>query len=275
MTDQGHRSSTGSHSTGSAAGADGEIEALLRRYADDRLGLDAEVRARMRRRFLLEAERRAVGLTVVSGERGARWAVGRPSRGRHRRAVVALLAAALALGALAGAAAASEPGGPLYGLRLWVETVTLPGDARARAEAEIARLEARLSEANQAAEHGNGAAVRAAIEAYRETVAAALQAAGDDLDRADRLEIVLERHRVVLDTLAERLPEPAADAVQQVIERNEATIEKIKSRGKPSPTPAPGPVESPAPTAAPSHAPGGPPSPKSGRTSPGQGTPSP
>ena len=270
MRDRNHR-----HPPGSTAGPTGDIEALLRRYADDRLGLDAEVRARMRRRFLLEAERRAVGLTVVSAPRWPHRASAGRSPGRHRRAAVALLAAALALGALAGAAVASEPGGPLYGLRLWVETVTLPGDARARAEAEIARLEARLSEANQAAEHGNGAAVRAALEAYRETVASALQAAGDDLDRADRLEIVLERHQVVLDTLAERLPEPAADAVQQVIERNEATIEKIKSRGKPSPTPGPGPVESPAPTAAPSHVPGGPPSPKPGRTSPGQGTPSP
>lgn len=247
------------------------IEALLRRYADERLRLDPETSRRLRERFRSEAARLAGGPMVLDVVRARRpWGIGRRPA---RRAAVALLAAALALGAVASAAAASSPGGPLYGVRLWIETVTLPGDAGARADAEIARLEARLSEAADAAEHGNGTAVRAALEAYRETVASALQAAGPDLARADRLEIVLERHQVVLDTLAERLPAPAAAAVEQTIERNEATIEKIKTHGKPSSTPEPGGGESPAPSAAPSHEPGGPPSPKAGRTPPGQGKP--
>jgi hypothetical protein len=250
---------------------DAELEALLRRYADERLRLDAETSRRLREHFLTEAARWASEPTRLDARRvRLPWAVG---RGRFRRAATALLAAALAVGAVAGAAAASEPGGPLYGFRLWVETVTLPADASARADAEIARLEARLSEATDAAEHDNGVAVRAALEAYRETVASALQAAGNDLDRADRLEIVLERHQVVLDTLAERLPAPAAEAVTQTIERNRATIEKIKAHGKPSPSPGPGDGGSPAPSAAPSHEPGGPPSPKPGRTPPGQGKP--
>ncbi len=257
--------------------ADADLRALLRRYAAERLEPDPEVSRRLRDRFLLEARRRALELAVLDGAAPARpERQRRTGGGRLRRPAVALLAAALTLAALSGAAAAaSGPGGPLYGLRLWVETVTLPADARARTEAEIARLEARLAEAADAAEHGNGAAVRAALEAYRETVASALQAAGDDLDRADRLEIVLERHQVVLDALDDRLPDPAAEAVKRTIERNEATIEKIKARGKPSPTPGPGGTETPAPSAAPSPPGGGPPSPKPGRTPPGQGQGSP
>jgi len=250
---------------------DAEIEALLRRYADERLRLNSEARRRLRDGFLSEASQRASGPAILDVRRSRLpWAVG---RSRFRPAAIALLAAALAMGAVGGAAAASEPGGPLYGLRLWVETITLPADASARADAEIARLEARLAEARSAADHGNGAAVRAALEAYRETVAAALQAVGNDLDRTDRLEIVLERHQFVLDTLVERLPAPAAEAVAQTIERNEATIEKIKAHGKPSPSPGPGDGASPAPSAEPSHEPGGPPSPKPGRTPSGKGKP--
>ncbi len=254
------------------------LEELLRRYADERLSLAPEARERLRRRFVIEARRRALGLSALDGD-GARQAA--PPSGRRwlRRPAAALLAASLALAALAGAAAASGPGGPLYGVRLWAETLTLPADPQGRAQAELERLEARLSEASAAADRGNGAAVRAALEAYRETVASALQAAGNDLGRAERLEIVLERHQVVLDTLAERLPAPAAEAVTETIERNEATIEKIKSHGKPSPAPGPGGTvspPSPAPSAAPpSEEPGGPPSPKPGRTPPGQGRPSP
>lgn len=257
--------------------ADADLDALLRRYAAERLEPGPEVSRRLRDRFLLEARRRALELAVLDGSAPARSErQERAGRGRLRRPAVALLAAALALAALSGAAAAaSGPGGPLYGLRLWVETVTLPADARARTEAEIARLEARLAEATDAAEHGNGAALRAALEAYRETVASALQAAGDDLDRADRLEIVLEHHQVVLDTLDDRLPDPAAEAVKRTIERNEATIEKIKARGKPTPAPGPGETEAPTPTAAPSHPGAGPPSPKPGRTPPGQSQPTP
>ncbi|HWP62571.1 MAG TPA: DUF5667 domain-containing protein [Candidatus Binatia bacterium] len=254
------------------------LEDLLRRYADERLALAPEARERLRRRFLREAQRRALGLVPLEGQ-AARRAASTGRRRWLRRPAMALLAASLALVALAGVTAASSPGGPLYGLRLWAETLTLPADPQGRTQAELERLEARLSEAQAAAEHGNGAAVRAALEAYRETVASALQAAGSDLDRVDRLEIVLERHQVVLDTLADRLPAPAAEAVTQTMERNEATIEKIKGRGKPSPPPGPGASESP-PSAAPSappptEGPGGPPSPKPGRTPPGQGSPSP
>lgn len=258
-----------------------ELARLLRRYAEERLGLHPGAARRLRERFLLEARRRTLDLTVVGSSRAELRPTAESSK-RLRRPAVALLAAALALAALAGAALASGPGGPLYGVRLWVEGVTLPADAHARAEAEIARLEARLSEATEAANHGNGAAVRAALEAYRESVASALQAAGDDLERADRLEIVLERHQVVLDTLAERLPAPAAEAVKRTIERNEATIEKIKTQGKPSSTPGidsesphASPVPGETPSGTPTEPPEGPPSPKPGRTPPGPSKPTP
>ena len=69
--------------------------------------------------------------------------------------MTALLAAAVVLAAAAGTALAARPGGALYEQRIWIETLTLPNDPSARAIAELARLDARLREAEDAARAGD------------------------------------------------------------------------------------------------------------------------
>jgi len=170
---------------------------------------------------------------------------------RHRsvfgrfRVPAAIAATLLLVGALTvGAAlAGSGPGGPLYAARLWVEELTLPTDADARAEAQIARLEARLAEAAAAAEAGNGAAVTAALDAYRATAEAALGDAGLDPTRREHLAAQLGRHVVVLRALVPLVPDRASEAIQAAVDRTEVRIQKILATppgatpGKPEATP--------------------------------------
>jgi hypothetical protein len=85
-----------------------------------------------------------------------------------RRAAALLAAAVLSLAAVGGVLAASTAGGPLYGTRIWLETVMLPTDASERADAELARLETRLTELQAAVRSGDGAAAAAALAAYEE-----------------------------------------------------------------------------------------------------------
>ena len=76
---------------------------------------------------------------------------------------------------------AAAQGGPLYGVWLWFEEVTLPSQGRSRTDADVARLQHRLDEAQQAALNGNAGAVSAALAAYRETVDDAISAAATKL----------------------------------------------------------------------------------------------
>jgi hypothetical protein len=177
---------------------------------------------------------------------------GVPPASRHRLvlgrfrmpAVVAatlLLVGVLTVGA---ALAGSGPGGPFYAARLWVEDVTLPTDANARAEAQLARLEARLAEAAAAAEAGNGAAVTAALEAYRAAMEAALGDAGVDPTRREHLAAQLGRHVAVLETLVPLVPDRASEAIQAAVDRTEDRIQEIlalppdANPGKPETPPA-------------------------------------
>src|SRR4029078_1939553 len=85
---------------------------------------------------------------------------------RWRRPVAALLAATLTLGVLAGTVAASSAGGPLYATRIWIETVNLPRDVLARAQAQVIRLDRRIQEAREPSAAGDTAATEAALAAY-------------------------------------------------------------------------------------------------------------
>jgi hypothetical protein len=198
-------------------GDDG-LEQLLERYAVERLALSPAATARLRAHLLEQAAAR-------SGAPQRPW--------RTLRRSFALLAAAAIVATLTGGAVAtSGPGGPLYPARLWVETVTLPGEPGARTDAELTRLQVRLDEAAAAASSGNGAALSAAIEAYGVIVDEALAAAGDDLDREARLELHLQRHQVVLQTLADRVPDAAKDAIGRALERSDKALSQI-SKVKP------------------------------------------
>lgn len=233
---------------------DRTLLARLEAYAEGELGPDPAGMARIRASVLAEAAQAA-------GARGARpvssWArlfvlfgrVGRSGVGGTgagarpvfvRRPGLALVAASLAVVLLAGVATAgSAPGGPLYGARLWLEAATLPADPAARTDAELARLEERIGEATAAAQSGNGAAVAAALEAYRATVDSTVVTADGDLDRQQRLEIALEQHQVVLETLVDKLAGKAngkaSEAIQRALDKSTQTIERIMTetpRGK-------------------------------------------
>jgi hypothetical protein len=145
----------------------------------------------------------------------------------------------IALVAAGGALAASGPGGPLYGARLWIEELALPAAASPRAEAQAGRLEDRLAEAQEGARQGNGAAVTAALEAYRAAADAALATAGEDPTLREHLAAQLGRHVSVLEALAVGVPEHAAAAILAAVERTEARIQEILA-SPPAATPKPG-----------------------------------
>jgi len=221
--------------------ADMELEQRLDAYARARLNIAPEAAARIRGRLMLEA-RQALGgtattqvLTLVGARANPRTRGG--MRTRVRRGSALLLAAGLAVGVLAGTAAAATPGGPLYGARVWVEEMTLPADPTERAAAELRRLETRLVEIQAAARSGDRGAVAAAIAAYGQIADEALAEAGTDASRLDLLRIALDRHLAVLRAVAATAPAQASEAIQRNIDRavehNDATLVKIAGQGSP------------------------------------------
>ena len=217
-------------------GDDGGLRPQLDAYADARLRADADARARSRARVMAEA-RAASHAARASASAQAAGPVARrlPAEPRarfvfHRFRMPAAVAATLLLvGVLTvgAAVAGSGPGGPFYAARLWLEERTLPADADARAAAQLVRLDARLDEATAAADAGNGAAVTAALEAYRAGADAALGSAGVDSTRREHLATELGRHVAVLEALAPRVPDRAAEAINAAVERTEVRIEEI------------------------------------------------
>jgi hypothetical protein len=213
---------------------DDQVAWRLTAYAQFRLSPTPEASARMRARVMEAAAgiaaRPATLAATPSATRTQRpisLAAYRTRLGGRSRALVALMAAALSVLLLGGVAFASSPGGPLYGVRLWVETVSLPSEPGARTDADVDRLDTRLDEAVGAAHNGNGSATAAALAAYRDILDDALAAAGKLEARNERLEAALTRHQVVLATLLGYAPEPARDALERAIERSDQAVEGI------------------------------------------------
>ena len=220
------------------AAGDAELARRLLAYADERLSPDEAAAARMRARVMREAR-------VVLEARLAPAAEPTPIRRRTvapglRRAASLVLAAALSLVAVGGAALAASPGGPLYGAALWVEELTLPSGGEARVAADLGRLERRLEEAVRAANSGNQGAVQAALAAYREAVEHAMGAAGANADWLARLEAALEHHQTVLQGVLGMVPDQAKDAIQQAIEKSGNAMDRIGDPGGPSGPGGPG-----------------------------------
>jgi cell division septation protein DedD len=184
--------------------------------------------------------------------------------GLMRRGAGLLLAAGLSLAVAGGAMAAGQAGGPLYPTRMWLETVALPADGAARADAELVRLEARMQEVIAAARKGDRGAVAAALHAYQEIADEAFLAATGDAAATDRLRLALDRHLAVHEAVAAKVPPQASEAIgrniDRAIERNGATLDQIESKkggGGPAtePGPAAKPDKTPKPTAKPAAAP--------------------
>ena len=237
-------------------GDDGGLGPRLDAYAAARLTADP-VRTRLAR------ERVVADARLGAGARGsAAAAPGAPAAGpsttgrprvpvraafprRFRGLVLAAAALMVALAAVGGALAASGTGGPLYAARLWFEQATLPTDPEAKLDAQVRRLEARLREAEEAAAAGNGAAVTAALEAYRAIADAAAGDAGVDASQREHIAAQIGRHVAVLEALADEVPARAAEAIEAAIERTENRIEEILATPPGEPV-APGKPEGPA-----------------------------
>lgn len=245
-----------------STGADFELEQRLDRFAMVRLSPDAAAVARMRARVMREA-RLSFAASAEVRLAHASLGVARERRRRilFRRAAGLMAAAALSLGLVAGALAASQPGAPLYDLRVSLEALALPADAEERAEAEVVRLETRLNEILAAARGGDPVAVRAALHAYVTIADEAVAAAAADEDALERIRTALDRHVAVLQGIVGGLPAQAAEAIganiERAIEHNGKVLERIEAvspggkpanppAGKPANPPAGGPPEDPA-----------------------------
>jgi hypothetical protein len=163
---------------------------------------------------------------------------------RTRRLAPLALAACLVV-AGTGAALAAQPGGPLYAVRIWIETATLPAADQARADAETNRLDDRIGEAASGLQGGNGSAVAAALAEYRAEVQAALKAAGNDPTQLERLRAALGTHIVALQTLATTASTADAAAIQQAIDESLKALDRIAERVAPATRPTPRPTTHP------------------------------
>jgi len=202
--------------------ADLEIYRRLDAFAQVRLTPDATAMARIRTALMGQAlalaDARSAALTaptplpVALPERPA-IVFPRP----QRRAAAAVLAACIVVGIGAGSVAASQAGGPLYGPRMWIEEATLPSDPMARANAQIARLDARLQEVRVASGSGNGGAAEAALEAYGVIMADLDAQAAANGAVAAMVDDDMARRQVVLMGLLDEVPVQAQDAIQHAL----------------------------------------------------------
>ncbi len=228
---------------------DDELTRRLEAYAEARLTPDLSATTRMRARVMAAAHRQAA-LARAETDRAAEAAAlrrltERPRRSPWRRSLTALLAAGLTLAVGVGSVAAAQPGGPLYGARIFVETLNLPSDPNARAQAELTRLQERLAEASAASRAGDVNAANAALEAYAAILNEATAAVGTDVSAAATLEAGVRSNIAVLTVLAGRtdVPDAARDAIdgalQRAIDRSDSAIDEIHERPGATPPDSP------------------------------------
>src|SRR5215212_6559110 len=224
--------------------ADFEIERRLDSYARARLNPDPETVARIRARVMREARLQFDARPEADHPSAAK----RPLRTIiPRRVAMPLLAASVWLGLTAGSILAAQPGGPLYGPRIWIERMALPSGGSARATAEVSRLDARLAEVLRAAESGDTDSFEAALAAYGSIADEAAAGAVGDADLEDTIAAALDRHRAVLADVVVRPTETgdltAAAAVEASLARAmvhaQAVLDRVGAVGSGSSTRAP------------------------------------
>jgi hypothetical protein len=205
-----------------------ELEQVMARYARVRLDPSPAATRRARSAVMEEAWRRRLALADA--------AVPQPRRrglfaGWSMRRVGVTLAAAVMAGLLLGstAFAGSRAGGPLYGTRLAIEEITLPGGGEARLEAEMARAQTRLAEIVDASARGDKGALTASLAAY-EGVIGTLE--GETGAGAQRALETIRLHRAVLVGVLANAPSAATSGLDEAISRSDALITRLESAGK-------------------------------------------
>lgn len=209
---------------------DDELTRRLEAYASARLSPDLEATTRMRARVMAAAHHQ-VALGRADRTHVSRW----------RRPMTALLAAGLTLAVGVGSVAAAQPGGPIYGARIWAETLTLPANANERAQAQLRRLTERLAEAAAATAAGDTNAANAALDAYEAIVEEATVGVGESVSAAASLNAGVRSNIDVLTVLASRLPLQARDAIQHAIDRSGSALDEMHGQpagNPPAATPA-------------------------------------
>lgn len=186
-----------------------ELGRRLEAYAERRLSPAAEGSAAMRAAIMAAAANRP--------------ALARRRPATMRRAASALLAATLAVGPAAGSVFAARAGGPLYGMRIWAEALTLPASGIARIEAEVGRLDARLDEARAARQAGDLGAVEAALRAYADITLEAAAGVADDRAAAVALAADLADAAADVDALADGLPATVHATITHDVASGQAT----------------------------------------------------
>ncbi len=194
-----------------------ELERRLGAYASARLAPDRIAVSRLRSSVIEEARMHVLDARLS-----------RRRNGRRRLAAFAM-AATLTIGGAASVAAASNAGGPLYPARIWLETAAMSPDQSTRALERLHQVDARVLDLERAASAGDQNAIAAAINAYRDAVAAAVDEAetGPDNDRLETLKAALGLHLVVLDRLWHRVPDKAMEAIGHAIDASHKAVDRI------------------------------------------------
>jgi hypothetical protein len=204
-----------------------ELERTLGRYARVRLDPSQAQRRRARSAVMEEAWRRRIDPTG-SAAAGAGY---RPVRralfaGWTTRRIAASLSAAALAGLMVGTSvfAGSRAGGPLYESRLALEALTLPSDAGARVDAQLAQAQARLAEAVEATGSGDDRAAIAALDAYDAAIDRLMAVDGVSAARARE---AVQFHRSVLLEVAANAPAGAAGGLERALENSSRVIEAL------------------------------------------------
>jgi hypothetical protein len=181
-----------------------ETEGLVKRFVDTQAGMTDAQRARLR----------SVALTAFSTQTPA---TARPARRRTPRALALAfaLAALLALAGTVGAAQAG-PGQPFYGVRLTLESLTLPANGSARTDALLVQLDRRLAEARQERARGHAAGIADAVHAYNATLTELSSGISPGASSV-QLEVVLQRHVDVLTGLRGSAPAGAREGLERAV----------------------------------------------------------
>jgi hypothetical protein len=211
-----------------------ETEALLGRFAANGESMSPQQRQRLR----------VATLAAFEGQLATR-ANRHPAHRAPRALAVALAIAAMV--ALAGTVAAAEsgPGQPFYGIRLSVESLTLPSGGSARTEALLAQLDRRLDEARQESARGNTGGVADAVRAYLATLDEMSGGIGQGVSQT-AVEAGLERHVSALQDILRSAPSAAQPGLEQALQHARRALQHgAGGQGAATQQSHPGPHQSP------------------------------
>ena len=202
---------------------DEEVERELTAYASARLSPDRFARTRMRA-YVMEHARERAALAAAPRVPGF-FSLRLSLRGLAAVGLVAVLA----ISGGAATALAASPGGPLYGVRVQIETALLPASGAARADAQLGLINERADEITNALDDGNASGADAAADAYGNQVDAAIANAAAQRAALLDLRATLTKQLAHFQTLVK--PNDTASAnLQKLIAKTEAAIAGVDAK---------------------------------------------